>query len=874
MADRKISFKIEALGTDKLSNEIVALEKELLRLAKRRKDLQAAAKDGTISEEQLARGLANVKQETSQVSKEQAKLKKQFNDGVKAANGLNGSYDQLTAETRELKAQLRALPNAFDETNEEANKLKTQIAANTEQLKAFDKELGDNFRNVGNYADSMKEAFESTSLMSGQLQTVTNVFNVTKNVITQVNTAIDNTTNNFVNFSEATDDANKGFIKSGRGLRGMIGGLKALRVALVSTGIGAVVVALGSLFTFLTKTKKGAELLSKATAGVTAVFNVLVGRAATLGEAIVGVFENPKESLISFGELLVNNIVNRFKAIINAGGILADVMGNLFEGDFAAAKSAVGDLGQAFIQFQTGLDVEQQNAIAESFVNLGNDIVEAADKGVRLKELEINIKNLTRETQLSNAELQKQKDLLQATADDTTLSFKAREEAAEQFRVKAEELAEQQLKLARMESELADQRLKEAEENNLVTDELLDQQVEARLKVVEAENQLTLTIRDNERTRNELRQDRLERDLDILIDGFDNQKTINERIIADETKTQEERRALLEETERLGQESFDRQIGIIEEFAGQKIEADELIKESDATVLNEKIRNLELSEIIEGRLLEIIRDRKTAEQDFVDTKKDLDKELVKSAEDAAKEQEKIQKKQEQVLVDTVASVGSAFGDFLTDQDKKNRSFLKETLLLGLNALQQLANIQVAAATAQAIAQPDSVATFGATGITRAAVLGGLINAAIAAAKGAVKNAKFEQGGLIQGGVFSGPSHADGGVKFAAGGRIMEAEGGEAIINKRSTAMFKPILSAINSFGGNGKKFADGGLVPAGFNANSLISGNVNVTNDLSGVESQISAIKDAFKDIKVKNVVSDTNDAIISINNIQSEATL
>lgn len=39
---------------------------------------------------------------------------------------------------------------------------------------------------------------------------------------------------------------------------------------------------------------------------------------------------------------------------------------------------------------------------------------------------------------------------------------------------------------------------------------------------------------------------------------------------------------------------------------------------------------------------------------------------------------------------------------------------------------------------------------------------------------------------------------------------MEAEGGEAIINKESTAMFRNELSAINQAGG-GVKFADGGL---------------------------------------------------------------
>ena len=76
-------------------------------------------------------------------------------------------------------------------------------------------------------------------------------------------------------------------------------------------------------------------------------------------------------------------------------------------------------------------------------------------------------------------------------------------------------------------------------------------------------------------------------------------------------------------------------------------------------------------------------------------------------------------------------------------------------------------------------------------------------------------ATFARGGLTNGGVFQGASHANGGVKFAVGGRVMEAEGGEAIINKRSTSAFRPILSAINSFNGNGVKFADGGLISSG-----------------------------------------------------------
>ena len=79
---------------------------------------------------------------------------------------------------------------------------------------------------------------------------------------------------------------------------------------------------------------------------------------------------------------------------------------------------------------------------------------------------------------------------------------------------------------------------------------------------------------------------------------------------------------------------------------------------------------------------------------------------------------------------------------------------------------------------------------------------------------AMKDA-FGDGGVVDtfanGGMVHGRSHANGGEKFAVGGRVVELEGGEAVINKRSTSMFRNQLSAMNSAGG-GVKFADGGLL--------------------------------------------------------------
>ena len=98
----------------------------------------------------------------------------------------------------------------------------------------------------------------------------------------------------------------------------------------------------------------------------------------------------------------------------------------------------------------------------------------------------------------------------------------------------------------------------------------------------------------------------------------------------------------------------------------------------------------------------------------------------------------------------------------------------------------------------------------------------LMSALIAAQIGVIATKKFvgAKGGIIpggdekyaDGGMVHGPSHEQGGVKFGVGGRVVELEGGEAVINKRSTAMFHGQLSEMNQAGG-GKRFAEGGVTP-------------------------------------------------------------
>jgi len=143
---------------------------------------------------------------------------------------------------------------------------------------------------------------------------------------------------------------------------------------------------------------------------------------------------------------------------------------------------------------------------------------------------------------------------------------------------------------------------------------------------------------------------------------------------------------------------------------------------------------------------------------------------------------------------------------------------------------------------------------------------GLAMATGAAQIAVIASQKFANGGMIEefadGGMVQGKSHAQGGEKFAVGGRVVELEGGEAVINKRSTAMFSSQLSAMNAAGG-GVKFADGGLL----NQPSFSQQQFNAL----GQNQMMGAMEGSSKVVVVEADITDSQNAVSVI---QSQATI
>ena len=87
-----------------------------------------------------------------------------------------------------------------------------------------------------------------------------------------------------------TGGAASGFKAVTSGIGTLLKSLTTLKGALIATGLGALVVALGALFTYFTQTSRGADKFAEIMGGVSAAVKVVIDRVVLLGEGIVELF--------------------------------------------------------------------------------------------------------------------------------------------------------------------------------------------------------------------------------------------------------------------------------------------------------------------------------------------------------------------------------------------------------------------------------------------------------------------------------------------------------------------------------------------------------------------------------------------------------
>lgn len=526
--------------------------------------------------------------------------------GDKAAQ----EYQKLEDSLKRLKKEQKE----FNEGSEDYKKIQTEINKTNKSLK----ELNPTYEQLTKQKKALERQLKRLTPGTEEfIKKSKEVEEVTKRHAA-LKTQIDNV-------SKAQKKAGTEAAKTG----GIMSKLKGLNPFGMMLGpIGLLLTALGALFSAFSKSEKGAKLLTKAQGALQAVMSMLVKLTVDLAEKLQWVFENPQEALKEFGQLLLDQILNRIKGAVMAVGSLGKALGRLVVGDMAGAKDAAKEAGEAFLMMTTGLDGEQQKAFAEGVRETVKEVQKQTNSFVKLAMAKRNAGQAAGALAVQLQKLINEEERLNAIADANTLSFKAREQAAEQARVVSEQRARKEIELAKAQLGLLSQEINLRRANGEDVNDMLAAQADARAAVLAAEGNLQQTIFANDEMRRQLMQDRLERDLDIYIDGYDFQKTILERQLQDERLALDEKIRIQDEIERLGEDSFKKQIATIEQFTNQAVDVEELLQAARDGTLQQKIRDLELSEIIEGRQLEIIKERAIALMDFEETRAALEKQAA------------------------------------------------------------------------------------------------------------------------------------------------------------------------------------------------------------------------------------------------------
>ena len=181
-----------------------------------------------------------------------------------------------------------------------------------------------------------------------------------------------------------------GFKSAAVAAKGMFGSIKA---GLISSGIGAFLIVVGALIAYFKNTKRGAEKLERAMAGLGAVVSIVTDLFSSLGETIINVFTDSKQSVSDFTDFMKDRLLNRLTGVVDGFTAAGKVIKSTLSFDWEGVKEGAEDYGQALIQIGTGMDVEQQKAFIEGLKEKGKAISQNVADAMRLKGITQQLKD-------------------------------------------------------------------------------------------------------------------------------------------------------------------------------------------------------------------------------------------------------------------------------------------------------------------------------------------------------------------------------------------------------------------------------------------------------------------------------------------------
>ena len=159
--------------------------------------------------------------------------------------------------------------------------------------------------------------------------------------------------------------------------KGVILGLKGVRTAVISTGIGALVIAIIAVTSAFKNSEEGQNKFAKAMNVIGTITNVLIDRFASLGNFIIDVFTKPKEVLKDFRDSVKEYVTDQITLITDGLGLLGSAIKKAFSGDFSGALEDAGK-GLNKLYVEANLLVQVTKSLASSTKDLVTEMTEEA----------------------------------------------------------------------------------------------------------------------------------------------------------------------------------------------------------------------------------------------------------------------------------------------------------------------------------------------------------------------------------------------------------------------------------------------------------------------------------------------------------------
>ena len=464
----------------------------------RERELQESLEESKVS-------LAGQKDELSAVNTERRAAVKEVDTYNTALNAEIGSNEQLRAQLKLMTQEYDGLSQEQRENTEEGQMLTQNIEGITDKLKENESAIGDNRRNVGNYSESIQDALGNVTIMGTNLGGLVTSFKETKDATVAATKSLIVTES--VQKSQTAATNSQTIAQKALNVATIAGkvAMNVFKLALISTGIGAFVVAIGSLVAFFKSTEAGARQLKVVMAALGSITANITSKFAEFGEVIFNSFKDIKDLKISdvfksIGDAIKDNITNRLQAF----GLAGEAIAKIFSGDVV---DGFKELGNATAQAFTGIEdpIGKLEQAGEKIVEVYEDgkaavgefakEVEAdIGKAIELQQRENNLVDERRRLLLENTELElKVASARVAAADKANLSqdeiIAKLEEAKEAESQKLQNLT----KIAKAEFEIQKGRSALATDNEEEAEELFQKEL-AFQQALTAEKQGVLRL--------------------------------------------------------------------------------------------------------------------------------------------------------------------------------------------------------------------------------------------------------------------------------------------------------------------------------------------------------------------------------------------